>query len=49
MAAPQQSKKKYRQYNSEYIQHGFVPSPSNQHHPMCLLCGKMLSNEDIKT
>ncbi|CAL4084716.1 unnamed protein product, partial [Meganyctiphanes norvegica] len=44
MAAPQQSKKKCRQYNAEYIQHGFVPSPSNQQHHMCLLCGKMFSN-----
>ena len=48
MAAPQQSKIKCRQYNAEDIQHGFVPSSINQQHPMCLLCGKIFSNEAMK-
>lgn len=41
-------KKKCRQYDAEYIKYGFVPSPSNQHNPMCLLCDRVFSNEAMK-
>ena len=41
-------KKKCRQYDAEYIKYGFVPSPSNQYNPMCLLCDRVFSNEAMK-
>ena len=40
------SKRKCRQY-SEYLQFGFIPSPSNVQLPMCLVCGKSFFNEVI--
>ena len=42
------SKRKCRQYSEEYLQFGFISSPSNVQLPMCLLCGKLFSNEAMK-
>ncbi|KAK4871471.1 hypothetical protein RN001_015595 [Aquatica leii] len=42
------SKEKCRQYNDEYINHGFIASPGNSSLPMCLLCNKTMSNDSIK-
>ncbi|XP_053891583.1 protein ZBED8-like [Malaclemys terrapin pileata] len=42
MAEP---KKKCRQYSIEYLNYGFIQSPSNNTLPMCLICQKVLSNE----
>ena len=48
MASSQTPKKKCRQYNEEYLNLGFVPSPTNQQLPMCLLCNKTLQNDSMK-
>ncbi|XP_018015681.1 protein ZBED8 [Hyalella azteca] len=48
MAFIQQTKKKCRQYNVEYLKYGFIPAPHNQQQPMCLLCEKVFSNEAMK-
>ena len=32
----------------EYIKYGFIPSPSNNQFPLCLICGKSFSNEAMK-
>ena len=42
------SKRKCRQYSEEYLQFGFIPSPSNVQLRMCLVCGKSFSNEAMK-
>ena len=42
------SKRKCRQYSEDYLQFGFIPSPSNVQLPMCLVCGKSFSNEAMK-
>ena len=42
------SKRKCRQYSKEYLQFGFIPSPSNVQLLMCLVCGKSFSNEAMK-
>ena len=42
------SKRKCCQYLEEYLQFGFIPSPSNVQLPMCLVCGKSFSNEAMK-
>ena len=41
-------KKKCRQYSVDYLQFGFIPSPSNEQLPMCLLCEAVFSNEAMK-
>uniref|UniRef100_A0ABM5G983 Zinc finger MYM-type protein 6-like n=1 Tax=Pogona vitticeps TaxID=103695 RepID=A0ABM5G983_9SAUR len=41
-------KRKCRQYSTEYLKLGFIPSPSNVHLPFCLLCEKTFSNEAMK-
>ena len=41
------SKRKCRQYSEEYLQFGFIPSPSNVQLPMCLVCGNSFSNSFI--
>ena len=46
--APDQKKKKCRQYSVEYLKYGFVQAPRNQQRPMCLLCEKTYSNEAVK-
>uniref|UniRef100_A0A5S6QPJ2 DUF4371 domain-containing protein n=1 Tax=Trichuris muris TaxID=70415 RepID=A0A5S6QPJ2_TRIMR len=43
-----ESKRKCRQYSSDYLKYGFVPSRSNRQLPMCLICEKVLSNEAMK-
>ncbi|XP_029296292.1 protein ZBED8-like [Cottoperca gobio] len=43
-----QSKIKCRQYSVEYLNYGYVPSPTNAQLPMCLLCEKVFSNEALK-
>ena len=48
MAFRTPNKKITRQYSVEYLKLGFIPAPDNPHTPMCLLCGKMLSNEAMK-
>ena len=42
------SKKKCRQYNTEYLKYGFIPSPVNNTLPMCMICEKTFSNEAMK-
>ncbi|KAI5152824.1 hypothetical protein ENBRE01_3037 [Enteropsectra breve] len=42
------SQKKNRQYKPEFIRYGFIPCPTNQALPMCLICEKSLSNEAMK-
>ena len=32
----------------EYLKFGFIPSPSNEQLPMCLLCNSVFSNEAMK-
>lgn len=34
--------------NQERIKYGFIESPVNNTHPMCLICQKVLSNEAMK-
>ena len=48
MAKSSQTKKKCRQYCSEYITFGFVESQINKQMPMCLVCEKTFSNEAMK-
>lgn len=48
MSEAGKSKKKCRQYNVEYLKYGFIPAPSNQQLPQCLLCEKVFSNEAMK-
>ena len=48
MASSQTPKKKCRQYHEEYLNLGFVPSPTNQQSPMCLLCNKVFPNDSMK-
>lgn len=43
-----EAKRKCRQYNTNYLMYGFIPSPSNAQLPMCLLCNRVLSNEAMK-
>lgn len=43
-----ESKKKYRQYNIEYLKYGFIQSPTNKILLMCLICQKIFSNESMK-
>ncbi|KAK0130806.1 SCAN domain-containing protein 3 [Merluccius polli] len=43
-----ENKKKCRQYNATYINYGFIPSATNVHLPMCLLCQQVFSNEAMK-
>uniref|UniRef100_A0A5S6Q3Q7 DUF4371 domain-containing protein n=1 Tax=Trichuris muris TaxID=70415 RepID=A0A5S6Q3Q7_TRIMR len=43
-----EAKKKCRQYSVEYLRYGFIPSPSNVHMPLCLICEKVFSNESMK-
>ncbi|CDW61102.1 hypothetical protein TTRE_0000953001 [Trichuris trichiura] len=43
-----ESKKKCRQYNAEYLKHGFVVSPGNMKAQMCLLCERKFSNESMR-
>ncbi|XP_041963280.1 protein ZBED8-like [Alosa sapidissima] len=42
------NKKKCRQYSVDYINFGFIPSPTNVQLPMCLLCEQVFSNEAMK-
>jgi hypothetical protein len=42
------AKKKCRQYNVEYLKYGCIPAPTNQQLPMCLICGRVFSNEAMK-
>ncbi|KAK2718094.1 hypothetical protein QYM36_006772 [Artemia franciscana] len=46
MADP--SKKKCRQYSTEYLSYGFIPAPQNETKPMCLICMDVLSNYSMK-
>ena len=48
MASSQTPKKKCRQYNEDYLNFGFVPSPTNQQLPMCLLCNRVFPNDSMK-
>ena len=41
-------KKKCRQYSVEYLNYGFIESPTNNILPMHLICQKVLSNEAMK-
>uniref|UniRef100_A0A3Q3B2X0 DUF4371 domain-containing protein n=1 Tax=Kryptolebias marmoratus TaxID=37003 RepID=A0A3Q3B2X0_KRYMA len=40
-----QNKKKWHQYSVEYLDFGFIPSPTNAQLPLCLLCEQVFSNE----
>ncbi|KFD58413.1 hypothetical protein M513_00639 [Trichuris suis] len=41
-------KRKCGLYSVSYFQYVFIPSQGNRHLPMCLICGKVLSNEAMK-
>lgn len=41
-------KRKCRQYSVDYLKFGFIPSPSNEQLPMCLICEAVFSNEAMK-
>lgn len=41
-------KRKCRQYSSEYIKYGVIPSVNNEQLPMCLICEKTFTNEGMK-
>lgn len=43
-----QNKKKCRQYSIEYLNYGFIASPTNAQLPLCLLCEQVFSNEAMK-
>ncbi|KAL4090872.1 hypothetical protein QTP88_025634 [Uroleucon formosanum] len=43
-----ETKKKKRQYSTEYIKYGFIQSRTNSSSPMCLICQKTFSNEAMK-
>uniref|UniRef100_A0A3Q3B2L2 DUF4371 domain-containing protein n=1 Tax=Kryptolebias marmoratus TaxID=37003 RepID=A0A3Q3B2L2_KRYMA len=43
-----QNKKKCHQYSVEYLDFGFIPSPTNAQLPLCLLCEQVFSNEAMK-
>ena len=36
------------QYSSNYLQDGFIPAPTSELQPMCLLRNKVFSNEAMK-
>ena len=36
------------QYSSKYLQDGFIPAPTSELQPMCLLRNKVFSNEAMK-
>ncbi|KFD49802.1 hypothetical protein M513_09269, partial [Trichuris suis] len=42
-------RKECRQYSSEYLKYGIIPSPANKYSPMCLICEKVFSNESVKS
>jgi hypothetical protein len=42
-----ESKKKCRKYNIEYLEYGFIQSPTNITLPMCLMC-QVFSNKAMK-
>lgn len=42
------SKKKCRQYSSDYLKYGFIVSQTNEQLPLCLLCETTLTNEAMK-
>ena len=41
-------KRKCRQYSSEYLKYGVIPSVTNEQLPMCLICEKTFTNEGMK-
>uniref|UniRef100_A0A3Q3B1D1 C2H2-type domain-containing protein n=1 Tax=Kryptolebias marmoratus TaxID=37003 RepID=A0A3Q3B1D1_KRYMA len=41
----EQNHKKWHQYSVEYLDFGFIPSPTNAQLPLCLLCEQVFSNE----
>ncbi|KFD63479.1 hypothetical protein M514_24405 [Trichuris suis] len=43
-----ESKRKCRQYSSDYLKYGFITAPNNKQLPMCLLCNRVFSNESMK-
>ncbi|XP_072928035.1 protein FAM200C-like [Hemitrygon akajei] len=46
--AKNQKLQKVRQHNVTYLEYGFIPFPSDQQHPMFLICNTVLSNEAMK-
>ncbi|KFD54690.1 hypothetical protein M514_23393 [Trichuris suis] len=43
-----ESKRKCRQYSSDYLKYGFITAPNNKQLLMCLLCNRVFSNESMK-
>ena len=41
-------KRKYRQYSSERLKYGVIPSVTNEQLPMCLICEKTFTNEGME-
>ena len=41
-------KRKCRQYSSEYLKYGVIPSVTNEQLPMCLICEKTFTHEGMK-
>ena len=43
------TKKICRQYSSEFLQYGFIPSPKNKTKPMCVVCQLEMANESMRS
>src|SRR6218665_3831916 len=44
------SNRKTRRYSEElFLKFGFIPSPTNNDLPLCLICERVFSNESMKT
>ncbi|XP_053159163.1 LOW QUALITY PROTEIN: protein ZBED8 [Hemicordylus capensis] len=43
-----EAEKKCKQHIVDYLKYGFIPSPSNNALPMCIICQKVFSNEAMK-
>lgn len=44
----QNKTQKIRQYNIQYLQYGFMTSPTDHTRPMCIFCENVFSNEAMK-
>ena len=43
-----ESEEEHRQYSEDYLKFGFIASPTNESIPMCPLCEKTFSNDNMK-
>ncbi|XP_061486772.1 protein FAM200C-like [Rhineura floridana] len=47
-SAKKPRQEKVRQYNVSYLQYSFIPLPTDQCRPFCVICESVLSNEAMK-